>query len=394
MSLGRFLRSGSEPGFWLGVLAWGALAALWRPDPPLSFLEAPSASAEPPGYAVFHDLVARRTAGVRRLLGRAAQLPEEVGVLVVLAPGEPVPASHRREMLEWAAEPGRVLVIGHPILDEERAWLDAFDGGGEEDESGLSLWSELEARTRFDASWSPTSLMGEASPAPPGFGHAFRGSLEPGPGAEPVLLGAGGEVLAVVEPHGPGKVVQLAAADLLDNRALGWKKTHEFAAALIAAVGGDREWAIDEAHEGIEQEPSLLRLVGSGPWRGVFLQVLLLGLFAYWWATARLGRPRPVPPAEHPHAATTLARDVGDFTLRAQKSRWALERTLEHLRLVLGQRKVESEARQRVLEAAAQAAREIEGGRDDVERHARLMRKMAIAERRLLESGAGKGRKK
>ncbi|HUT77135.1 MAG TPA: DUF4350 domain-containing protein, partial [Polyangia bacterium] len=378
------------------VLGWALLAALWRPDPPISFLEAPSASPEPPGHAVFHDLLARRTPGVRRLLGRASQLPQQVGVLVVLAPGEPVPASHRREMLEWAAEPGRVLVVGHPILDEERAWLDAFDDGADGDGwTALARWERFGARTSIDAGWS-TGFRPEAGlPAVQGFGHAYRGALEPvDSAAEPMLLGAGGEVLAAMQPHGEGWVVQLAAADLLDNRALGWKKTHEFAATLIEAVGTGTEWAIDESHEGIEQEPSLVRLIGSGPWRGVLLQVLLLGLFGYWWATARLGRPRAVPPAEHPHAATTLARDMGDFALRAQKSRWALERTLEHLRLVLGQRKVESTAREQAAQAAALAAREIESGQDHLERHARLMTKMAIAERRLLESGAGKGRKR
>jgi hypothetical protein len=390
--LGRFRHIGSEHGWWLGVLVWILLAALWRPEPPISFLEAPSASPAPPGYAVFHDLVARRTAGVRRLLGRAGQLPEEVGVLVVLAPGEPVPASHRRELLEWAAEPGRVLVVGHPILDEERAWLKSLEDGDEA--AGLSRFAALPARTRFDAVFSTLFQAQAGDPVPVGFAHAFRGVLEPGDGAEPMLVGAGGEVLAVSEAHGEGRVVQLAAADLLDNRALGWKKTHGFAAALIEAVGTGTEWAVDESHEGIEQEPSLVRLIGSGPWRGVLLAALLLGLLGYWRATARLGRPRAAPPAENGHAATHLARDVGDFALRAQQSRWALERTLEHLRLVLGQRKVESAARRQASEAAAQAAREIEGGRDDVERHVRLMKKMAIAERRLLESGAGKGRKR
>jgi hypothetical protein len=392
--LGRFRHIGSEAGWWLGLLAWALLAALWRPDPPVSFLEAPSASPDPPGYAVFHDLLARRTAGVRRLLGRASQLPERVGVLVVLSPGEPLPAAHRRELLEWAAEPGRTLVLGHPLLDEERAWLeDVGDGAGDE-AAGLSRWKPLPARTRIDAVREPSHPAGEGAALPAGFSHAFRGVLEPGDAAAPMLLGPDGEVLALDEPLGSGRVVQLAAADLLDNRALGWKRTHEFAAALIAAVGADTEWAIDEAHEGIEQEPSLVRLLGSGRWRGVFLVALLLGLFSYWRATARLGRPRPAPPLESPHAAATLARDAGDFTLRAQKSRFALERTLEHLRLVLGQRRVESEARREALTAAEQAAREIESGRDDVERHARLMRKMAIAERRLVESGAGKGRKR
>lgn len=391
----RSRRIGSEAAWWAGIVAWALLVALWRPDPPISYLEAPSNSPRPPGYAVFHDLLARRTEGVRRLLGRASQLPDDVGVLVLLSPSESVPATHRREMLDWASRYGRTLVVGHPILDEERRWIDALDDDGA---SRLARFEALAARSIIEARWSVDFRHGDSLPAVGGFSHGFRGVLhsgdEPDGALEPMLVGAGDEILAAVERHGAGRVVQLAAADLLDNRALGWQRTHEFAAALIEAVGADTEWAIDEAHEGIEQEPSLLRLIGSGPWRGVLLQVLLLGMLAYWRATAHLGRPRAAPAGERPLAAATLARDVGDFTLRARKSRMALERTLEHLRLVLGQRRVESEARREALAAAAEAAAEIERERDDVERHVRLMRRMAEAERRLLESGAGKGSKR
>ena len=60
-----------------------------------------------------------------------------------------------------------------------------------------------------------------ATQVPP-FGHTFRGEMSLSDwGAEGLLLGDGGEVLATIESYGGGTVIQLAEADMLDNRAVG-----------------------------------------------------------------------------------------------------------------------------------------------------------------------------
>jgi hypothetical protein len=372
----------AEHFWWLGVAAWVALVVLWRPEPPLSMLDAPSSSPGPSGYGILHDLLVRETAGVARVLERASQLAEEVDVLLVLSPGEEVPESHRREMMDWAYQDGKTLIIGHPVIDEEGSRLTTF---AEEGAWPISEWSHLTDTRNVTVSYVAYNVTEPRDV--PEFGHTFRGEMSLSDfGAEGLLLGDGGEVLATIEPYGGGTVIQLAEADLLDNRALGWKQTHLFAAALIDEVGRDKIWGFDEAHEGIEPEPSLISFLGAGRWRTVALQVLLLGLFFYWWRSTRLGRPATAPPREEVREVTTMARDIGDFYLRAGESRWALGRTLDYLRLALKERGAASEERARAAALMAEAEQELNRGTGGVERHAVLIRKMALSQKMMAES--------
>jgi hypothetical protein len=160
---------------------------------------------------------------------------------------------------------------------------------------------------------------------------------------------------------------------------------------LIDEVGRDEVWAFDEAHEGIEPEPSLISFLGSGRWRSVALQILLLGLFFYWWRSTRIGRPAVAPPREEVREVTTMARDIGDFYFRAGESRWALSRTLEQLRLSLKERGAASEERARATALVHEAEQELNRGTAGVERHAVLIRKMALSQRMMAES---KGKKR
>jgi hypothetical protein len=218
-------------------------------------------------------------------------------------------------------------------------------------------------------------------------------------GAEAMVSDAAGAVITSVDSYGSGTVIQLADATMLDNSALGYKRAHLFAAALIDEAGRGKVWAFDESHEGIEPEPSLVALLGSGPWRAVLLQALLLALFFYWWASARLARPFPAPPSRRAREVTTLARDVGDFYLRAGRSEWALSRVLERLRRTMKERGRGEAERQAAEDVIAEAAKELaeaakglaEGGRN-AERHVYLIKKMAICQRVLAESSKGKKR--
>lgn len=389
----RKRRIRAEHFWWLGVAAWGLLVVLWRPDPPVSFLEAPSASPRPRGYAIFHDLLERETAGVRRVLGRASQLDDEVGVLVVLAPTEPLPATHRREMMDWVESTGGTLIVGHPIHDPDEGALVEFHAEG--------MWpvSELTPAPLARPVTAQYVPVHAAEPRDvPSFGHVFHGELTLSEyGAEALLVGDAGETLASSEPYGAGTVIQLAEADLLDNRALGWKQTHLFAAALLDEVGRDKIWAIDESHEGIDAAPSLVRLLGSGAWRPVLLQAVLLAIFLFWWGSARLGRPRGPGGPEAVREVTTLARDIGDFYFRAGQSRWALGRSLEYLKLAIKERGASSAARAAAQAAVTAAEQELArgaGGKTtgggSVERHAVLIRKIALSQRLLAESSKGK----
>jgi len=378
----------SEHLWWLGVAAWALLVVLWRPDPPLSMLDAPSASPRPSGYGIFYDLVARETAGAVRVLERAPQLGDEIGVLLVLSPRDEVPAAHRREMLEWASSTGGTLIVGHPVIDEDGSRLAAFV---DEPVQPISEWSWLDETRHVMATYVPFRQADQPREVP-AFGHTFRGEMSlPDWGAEGLLLGDNGEVLASVDPYGAGTVIQLAEADLLDNRALGWKQTHLFAAALIDEAGRDTVWAFDEAHEGIEPEPSLIAYLGSGRWRSVTLQIMLLGLFFYWWRATRLGRPAVAPARDEVREVTTMARDIGDFYLRAGESRWALGRTLEYLKLALKERGAAGEERARAAALVAEAEQELGRGAGSVERHVVLIRKMALSQRMMTES---KGKKR
>jgi hypothetical protein len=383
--------SRAEALWWLALVAWVALAALWRPDPPVSFLDAPSASPRPPGYAVFHDLLERHTAGVRRLLGRADQLPAEVGTLVVLSPSEPVPESHRAEMMDWVASSGGTLLVGHPLPGGDGAPVSAFHREGM---WPISEWRQFDRPRRIKAYWPP-SLSLEVDRIVPDLVHEYRGELSLSEyGAEALLVGENDEVLASLEGYGSGNVIQLAGADLLDNDSLGRKRTHSLAAALIDLSGADSQWAIDESHEGIESEPSLVRLIGSGRWRAVLLQVLLVGIFAYWWASSRrLVRRRPARKNQGVREVSRLARDIGEFYLRAGRGRWALERSLERLRASLRDKRgaATGAARLEAEQAERLAAEELAAGRESVERCAAMVRSIALAEEKLMESTKGRG---
>ena len=377
----------AEIWWWLGLAAWVALAGLWEPAPPLSYLEAPSASTHQDGYAVFYDLVGRNTTGVRRLLGSVSQIGDDIGVLVVLAPSLGIDERDREEMLDWASSTGGTLIIGHPIRDDKGNLLNRFTEEG--------MW-ELSERWGTDTVSIDLTYVPRRAEQPrevPPFAVEVEGEIRLSEvGAEAMLTrGEGPAVVASVESYGSGTVIQLADAAMLDNSALGFKRAHLFAAALIDEAGRGKVWAFDEAHEGIEPEPSLIAYIGSGPWRGALLQVFLLGLFIYWWASARLARPLPAPPSRQAREVTTLARDVGDFYLRAGRSEWALARVLERLRRAMKARG-RGEERQAAEDVAAEAARELDGGGRSADRHVYLIRKMAICQRMLAESSKGKKR--
>lgn len=384
----RRRRIRAEHVWWLGILGWGALAAFWWPEPPASYLEVPSADTNPSGFAIFHDMLGEQASGVRRVLSGSGMMADDVDVLLLLSPRKGMDESDREDTLDWVSSSGGVLVIGHPIKDEEGEPVTGFYGDGLWPISEWSRYAEP-----FGAELSYIPYRTDPPRDVPPFSHMLRGEMELADfGAEGLLVGAEGEIAASVESYGSGIVIQLADARLLDNRSLGWKQSHIFAAALIDEVGRDKVWAFDESTEGIDTEPSLIVYLGSGRFRAVLLQVVLLMIVGYWWATSRLGRPRRAPSEVDVREVTTLARDVGDFYFRAGKGEWALSRSLEYFKLSLRERGVAGQLREEALGIAERAEEELSRGTHNPEKHAFLVRKMAACQRKLASTRKGKKR--
>ena len=376
----------SEHFWWFGLALWVIMLVLWRPDPPMSYMELPSASTRPYGFSIFHDLLERDVQDVRRVLGRASTLADDVDVLLVLSPTGNVPESHRADMMDWVSSSDGTLIVAYPVYGDEGEPIASF---GQEGMWSVSKWEQYEELAESTLIYMP---QGVSSPREvPPFGQVMSGEMTLAEfGADSMLTGERGESAVSVEGWGSGTLIQIADCEILDNRSLGWKRSHLFVAALLDEVGRDKVWAFDESHEGVKPEPSLVVLLGSGRWRPVALQILLLIFFLYWWRTSRIGRPAVAPPLVDVREVTTLARDVGDFYMRAGKSTWALARSLEFLRLTLKGRGVHGDTRKQAEAVVRQAEKELERGEEDMEKHAFLIKKMANCQRMLDESSKGK----
>ena len=384
----RRRRIRAEHLWWLAILAWGALVVFWRPTPPSSYLEVPSADTTPSGFSIFHDMLDKQVSGVRRVLTGADMMARDIDVLLVLSPRGELSEGDREDMMDWVSSSGGTLVIGHPVKDEDGEPVTTFHGDGL---WPISEWSDSGDGYGSDLQYIPFRV--DPPREVPTFGNVMRGEITLGEfGAEAMLLGGEGEVAVSAETYGSGTVIQIADSGLLGNRSLGWKQSHVFAAALIDEVGRDKVWAFDESTEGIDTEPSLIVYLGSGRWRAVLLQVILLLIILYWWGSSRLGKPRFAPSAVDVREVTTLARDVGDFYFRANKSAWALSRSLEHFKLSLKGRGVAGKLREEALDIARRAQEELDGGMQNAEKHAFLVRKMAHCQQRLALERKGKKR--
>lgn len=378
----------SEHFWWFGLVLWVIMLVLWRPDPPMSYMELPSASTRPYGFSIFHDLLERDVQDVRRVLGRASTLADDVDVLLVLSPTGNVPESHRADMMDWVSSTGGTLIVAYPIHEDEGEPITSFEPEGM---MPVSTWEQYEELAESTLMYMPYEVSSPREVPP--FGQVIGGEMTLAEyGADSMLTGEKGESVVSVEGWGSGTLIQIADSEILDNRSLGWKRSHLFVAALLDEVGRDKVWAFDESHEGVKQEPSLIVLLGSGRWRPVALQILLLIFFLYWWRTSRIGRPITAPPLVDVREVTTLARDVGDFYMRAGKSTWALARSLEFLKLTLKGRGVHGDTRKQAEAVVRQAEKELERGEEDMEKHAFLIKKMANCQRMLDESSKGKRR--
>lgn len=378
----------AEHLWWLGVVIWMGAALFWRPAPSISFASAPSANPRPSGFAVFHELVAMEAAGVRRYLGRPSSLPDDVDVLVLLSPTEPVLASHRAEMLEWVAETGGTLIVGHPFFDDGTREL-VTDFSIDSDAS-LCVVVPWEGTINTTLNYVPSETMVSGETIAP-FEAPMNAEFYPETCyGDPVLVDDGGRIFATAEQHGAGEIIQISDAGVLDNDSLGRKRAHYFAAALIGRAGRHRNWVFDEAYEGIHPSPKFVRLVGASKWRPIFLQIVLMLLIGYWQRTATFGPRLPAGGRRDMREVTTQARDIGNFYYRALKSRFALSRSLDYLKSQITIKGADPRAKAAAVALVREGEKQLATGAHDMEKHAYLARKMALAGQTLLRSSKGK----
>ncbi len=372
------------------MVVWLLAALFWHPKPSVSFDDAPSASPRPVGFEVFYELVATEAVGVRRFLGRPSELPSDLEVMVLLSPSKTVPESHREEMLDWVREKGGTLVLGHPFLGPEAEERLSDFAAGEDHSLCTLVLGELEET--IGLYYVPESgASGEGPGALPPFMASIGNEIYADTCYGTLLLVDDKErIIAVLERYGEGTVIQLAEASILDNDALGRKRSHRFAAALIGRVGPSRVWVFNEAYEGIHPSPKFVQLVGASRWRPVFLQIVLMLILGYWQRTSSFGRRERALPTRDVREMATQARDIGDFYLRAQRSRYALSKSLEYLKMQTKMQGADREAKLTALRLINTAEQALETGENNMDKHVYLAKKMALAGQALLRSSKGK----
>lgn len=375
-----------ELAWWAGVAVWLCAVLFWHPAPTVSYTDAPSATTTPRGFSIFYELAARETAGAMRTLKPPQELPEDMRVFAVLSPSKPVPRQHREQMIEWASERGATLIVGHPILGEDKAPIEHF-APSLRDVSCPRV--SLEEAIQAELEYIPVD---ETRPVPP-FTHPVSAVFDMTTcEASAMLITETNEVVAVSYTLGDAQIIEISDTSLLSNAPLGWKRSHLFAAALLDEAGRSTRWAFDESHEGILPEPRFISMLGATKYRSISLQIALLVLFGYWWKTFRIGRPLPIEESGSPRDVASAAQNTGDFYLRAGKSRWALARTYEHLKLVLREKGADPETKSQAEDALKIAENELRSNVDDLDRHFQLMRRIAYLERKLSYRNKGKKR--
>ncbi|MBN2343107.1 MAG: DUF4350 domain-containing protein [Deltaproteobacteria bacterium] len=317
----------SERGWWLIVGVWLLVLVFWRPEPPPLYTQVPSVTPEPHGFRIFYDLIEKEVSSVSRTLRGAAHLTNE-DVLVLLRPSEGLSDDERHDIMDWVSERGGTLVVAYPIWDDNGKMLrNVFP---ENESWTISKWKDAEASLK---EIEYLHVNSENPREVESFTLKTQGHLELGEGASEVLASADdGTVLATLETFGTGAVVQIADSVMLNNQSIGFKKTHLFAAALIDEVGRTGTWVFDESHEGVSVQPALAPLIGTGPFRAVFLHLLLILIFWYWYMSRRLVRIERAPDERRVREVTTLAADIGSFYFRAKKGGWALSRYAQYFR--------------------------------------------------------------
>lgn len=366
----------AEHAFFASWILWSAAVLWWRPDPVISFADAPSARTTPDGFSLFYELVATQCEGSRHVLSAPDDFPSDVGVLVLLSPREPVPASDIANLVSWV-EKGNTLVVGYPLLIKSGSEV-------EPSQAGLLGCALMELAEKKLSTLSYTGSDKEKKRKVPDFSFSAAAVFHlESCGAAPILSDETTAVIAARQSLGLGAIIELSDSSLLSNSSIGRKQTHLWAAALMDEAGRDKVWAFDESYHGIKPEPQLVRLFGAGKLRLLFLHAALLLVMGYWWRSRRLGPPLPRERLVASREMATLIDDLGAFYLGAGKSLWALERCVEHLRRSLKDRGIGATERAEAENAMEMARQALAEGTNDLNAHLPLLVLLARAEQGL-----------
>jgi hypothetical protein len=280
------------------ALAWAAGRLAPTPSGPPSS----SYATTPQGAAAFAELLDRNGRRVARTRRPPSEHPPGPGTTLVILDGDRVRTADAQAIARFVHDGGRLVVAGPHALQ------------------GVGLGADVpEARPAPGGAARPQGDQPETHGvsqvrAPAG------GVLDHLGDAEPILAQDGG-ALASVQTAGRGRIVALASASPLQNRALATADN----AKLALNLAGPRERPVSflESIHGYGEATGLRALPASAKW--ALLGLVLAGVAFAWSQWRRLGpvergEDEELPPARAAYIdalAATLERAQG----RARRSR-------------------------------------------------------------------------
>jgi hypothetical protein len=360
-----------ERGFWVLVGVWLTVVIFWQPQPPPLYTSVPSVNKDPDGFRIFYEMVSKQAESVERTL-RRPELLDRVEVLVLLSPSRGLDSEDRESLMRWVKSAGGTLVVGYPVWTREEGLLkNVFPPKVHGD---VSVWEAGEAAVQ---TVTYTSADLDSPRDVDSFTMKLRGKmvLNDGP-AQALALSGNGDVLVSDDVFGSGRIIQLADAALIGNEALGFKKSHLFAAALLDEIGRDRHWVFDESNEGVSIQPSLAPLLGAGSFRALFLYLMLFLIFWYWYKSRRHVRIQKPAMERDVREVTTLATDIGRFYFSARRTNWALSRYLAYFNRRLQLSNL-SPAERAAVQETVKAAEVVNQSGQSPDAQLQMIRKMA-----------------
>ncbi len=274
----------------------------------------------------------------------------------------------QQELVRWVADGGVVLVAGaRGYLPEELPVGFESEACGDEREHGRETWQAA-------AAGAPLVGLGPMPMREPGrvvLDEPERAQViltlpdAPGMPESPVQRVAG-----AIAPHGKGHVIVLAAASMLQNRALASADGGVLFARLLARYAPEGPVLFDEYHLGVGERRSMMRYLRQAGATPFIVQLLFVALLLLWRAGARFGGVRAPRMAVAMKDDASFVTALGDLFARAGSRagaqellvRQALARVARHHHvppMPAGHLAVELEARGRT--AAAEAVRELGG---------------------------------
>ncbi len=269
------------------LLFLGALLAVQRPRgqgrDPQDALRGSSRYTSPSGgkalYALLRDLGYPATRWARKI----QLLPDDLGLLLVVAPSR-APSPEEAGWLDgWVAAGGTLLWCprSKPAGPAEDPVLAAFglsSEGGSADVTGEVPATLKPLGGGADRTYA-LSVTAER-----------RLAARPGTRAEVLAEDGKGWVAAVV-PRGRGRFIALAEPRLLTNAGLSRAEHAVFAVHLAALAAGGRRIAFDEFHHGFEEGQGAFALLWDSPLMGALALGVLAAFLGILASDRRLGPP-------------------------------------------------------------------------------------------------------